>query len=75
MACEKSGMKKDNCCGNPRNDLTPVSFVGLGKQCFDSFGVWTYPVFSDNVPCKLQAFSDFEFLLGQCDVQFLTVVG
>ena len=32
VACEKSGTKKDNCCANPRNDLTPVRFVGLGKH-------------------------------------------
>ena len=31
VACEKSGMKNDNCCANPRNDLTPVRFVGAGK--------------------------------------------
>ena len=32
MACEKSGIKMDSCCASPRNDLTPVRFVGVGKH-------------------------------------------
>ena len=24
-------MKNDSCCASPRNDLTPVRFVGAGK--------------------------------------------
>ena len=31
VACEKSGMKNENCCASPRNDLTPVRLVGAGK--------------------------------------------
>ena len=31
VACEKLGMKNDSCCANPRNDLTPVRLVGVGK--------------------------------------------
>ena len=29
---EKSGMKKESCWASPRNDLTPVRFVGWGKS-------------------------------------------
>ena len=32
VAWEKSGMKKESCWPSPRNDLTPVRFVGWGKS-------------------------------------------
>ena len=31
VAWEKSGMKNDSCCASPRNERTPVTFVGGGN--------------------------------------------
>ena len=59
------GMKKDNCCARPRNDLTPVRFVGLGKHviAFIRSGSGRTPSSPMMYPanCRLLPISNFFF--------------
>ena len=63
MACEKSGMKKDNCCGNPRNDLTPVRFVGLGCNALILSGSGRTPSSQTMYPANCRRFLILNFFL------------
>ena len=76
VAWEKSGMKKESCWARPRNDLTPVRFVGCGEvlYCPDSVRVWLDSVLSHEVAGELYLSADLEFSFGQCNVHSFAVL-